>query len=89
MSLVNLGMFAAWVLVGVLAALLARFVLERGGYGLRWDIVLGLVGSIAGSAIFLVLGISPGAGIVAVAVVAFVSAALLIVLQRKIWPAIA
>ena len=51
--------------------------------------VVTLVGSVAGSSIFLALGISPGAGIVAVAVVAFVGAALLIVLQRKIWPAIA
>jgi uncharacterized membrane protein YeaQ/YmgE (transglycosylase-associated protein family) len=39
-----------------------------------------------GSWIFQVLGVSPGAGMVVVAVVAFVGAAIPIVAQRKIWP---
>lgn len=29
--------------------------MKRGGYGMRWDIILGLVGSIAGSWIFWAL----------------------------------
>lgn len=36
------------VLVGGLAGVLAEYVIKRGGYGLRWDIILGLVGSVAG-----------------------------------------
>jgi uncharacterized membrane protein YeaQ/YmgE (transglycosylase-associated protein family) len=88
----NVVMFAMWVFMGLLAGWLAGFVMKRGGYGLRWDTALGLVGSIAGSGIFWALRISPEAGMVAVAVigfVGFVGAAFLILLQRKIWPAIA
>ena len=48
----NFAMFAMMVLVGALAGSLAGFVMERGGYGLRWDMILGLVGSVVGSWIF-------------------------------------
>jgi uncharacterized membrane protein YeaQ/YmgE (transglycosylase-associated protein family) len=85
----TLVMVALWVLVGLLAGWLAGFVKERGGYGLRGDILLGLVGSLVGGGIVWALGVSPEAAMVAVAGVAFVGAAILIVLQRKIWPAIA
>jgi uncharacterized membrane protein YeaQ/YmgE (transglycosylase-associated protein family) len=85
-------MFVTWVLVGVLAGVLAGSVMKHGGYGLKKDIILGLLGSIGGSGIFWALRVSPEAGMVAVAVIAFVGfvgAACLILLQRKIWPAIA
>jgi len=81
----NLIMVAMWVLVGLLAGLLAEFVMKRGDYGLREDIILGLVGSFVGGWILWALG----PGMVAVAVVAFVGAAIPIVAQRKIWPTIA
>jgi uncharacterized membrane protein YeaQ/YmgE (transglycosylase-associated protein family) len=60
----SLVMFALWVFAGLLAGLVAGFVVNRGGYGLRWDIVLGLVGSIVGGAIYRALGIPPDAGMV-------------------------
>jgi uncharacterized membrane protein YeaQ/YmgE (transglycosylase-associated protein family) len=82
----NAGMFPIMVLGGVLAGWLAGFVMERGGYGLKWDIVLGLTGSAVVSGIFWALGASPGAGLAVLAVVAFVGAALPIVAQRQIWP---
>ncbi len=78
--------FATWVLVGLLAGLLAGLVMKPGGYGLKRDIILGLVGGIAGGWIFRAFGVFPGAGIVAVAVVALVGAAIPIVAQRKFWP---
>jgi uncharacterized membrane protein YeaQ/YmgE (transglycosylase-associated protein family) len=78
--------FATWVLVGLLAGLLAGLVMKHGGYGLKRDIILGLVGSIGGSALLRTVGVFSGAGIVAVAVVAFIGAAIPIVAQRKIWP---
>jgi len=74
--------FLTWILAGLLAGLLAGWVLKRGGYGLNWDITLGLVGSIGGSWILRSLGFS-GAGIVATAVVAFIVAVIPIVAQRK------
>jgi uncharacterized membrane protein YeaQ/YmgE (transglycosylase-associated protein family) len=84
----NLVMFALWVAVGLAAGWLAGFVLKQGGYGRKEDILLGLVGSFVGGIVWT-LGISPEAGMVAVAGVAFVGAAIAIVLQRRIWPAIA
>jgi uncharacterized membrane protein YeaQ/YmgE (transglycosylase-associated protein family) len=83
---VNGLMIAMLVFVGVLAGVLAGYVMKRGGYGLRWDIVLGLVGSVAGSWIFWALRISPGAGLIALAGVAFIGAAILIVGQRMVRP---
>ncbi len=47
--------------------------------------ILGLVGSMLGSLIFRVLGVSPEAGIAVLVVVAFVGAAIVIVAQRKLW----
>jgi uncharacterized membrane protein YeaQ/YmgE (transglycosylase-associated protein family) len=81
----TLAMVAMWVLVGLLAGL----VMKTGGYGRRWDSLLALVGSVVGSGIAWLLGIAVDAGMVAVAIVAFVGAAILIVAQRKIWPIIA
>jgi uncharacterized membrane protein YeaQ/YmgE (transglycosylase-associated protein family) len=84
----NLVMFALWVAMGLVAGWLAGFVMKQGGYGRKEDILLGLVGSFVGGIVWT-LGISPEAGMVAVAGVAFVGAAIAIVLQRRIWPAIA
>jgi uncharacterized membrane protein YeaQ/YmgE (transglycosylase-associated protein family) len=78
--------FVTWVLAGLLAGLLAGWVMKRGGYGLKRDIILGLVGSIGASALLRTLGMFTGAWIVAVAVVAFIGAAIPIVAQRKFWP---
>jgi uncharacterized membrane protein YeaQ/YmgE (transglycosylase-associated protein family) len=78
--------FATWVLVGLLAGLLAGLVMKPGGYGLKRDIILGVAGGIGGGWMFRAFGVFPGAGIVAVAVVAFIGAAILIVAQRKFWP---
>ena len=53
----NFVIFVTWVLVGVLAGLLAGLVMKRGGYGLKRDIILGLVGSIGGSTLLRILGV--------------------------------
>jgi uncharacterized membrane protein YeaQ/YmgE (transglycosylase-associated protein family) len=78
--------FLTWILAGVLVGLLAGWVVKRGGYGLRWDITLGLVGSIGGSWILRSLGFYPSAGIVATAIVACIVALIPLAVQRKFWP---
>ena len=75
-----LGMVVMWLLAGLLVGLLAGFLMKSSGYGLRWDVLLGLVGSLVGSGI--------DAGMVSVLTVALVGAAILIVAQRKVWPII-
>jgi uncharacterized membrane protein YeaQ/YmgE (transglycosylase-associated protein family) len=81
----NFTMVATSVLVGLIAGWLAGRIMKDGGYGLKGDMILGLAGSILGSLILRVLGISPEAGIVVLVVVAFVGAAVVIVAQRKLW----
>jgi uncharacterized membrane protein YeaQ/YmgE (transglycosylase-associated protein family) len=85
----SLVMFTLWILAGLLAGLLAGVVIKRGGHGLRWDIILGLVGSIVGSAIYRALGFSPDAGVIAIVMIAFVGAAGVIAVQRAMWPTVA
>ena len=77
-----------WVLVALLAGLLAGSVMKRGGYGRGWDIALGLIGSMVVSWIFQTQWVSPDPSLVAVTIVAAVGAAGLIVAQRMIWSAI-
>ena len=66
---------------------LAGIVMKGGGYGLLWDIIAGLIGSVVGSGVVQTLG-APEAGWGGTGIAACVGAALMIVLQRKIWPAI-
>lgn len=81
----TLQMFAMWVVVGLVAGWLVGFVMKSGGYGLKGDLILGLVGSIAGSWLFWALGVSPDAGLLVLGVVAFLGAAIAIGAQRKLW----
>ena len=73
-------------LVGVLTGVGVGYVVKRGGYGRRWDVVLGLVGSVAGSWLFWALSISPGAEPAVQAGVALIGAAIAIVGQRTLRP---
>jgi len=83
----NLELPMLWVVVGLMAGWLAGIVMRGGGYGRIGDLVLGLIGSIVGSVIFRGLEISPGAGTFVLGVVAFVGAAIAIVVQRQFWHA--
>ena len=82
----SFAMFVTWGLMGLLAGLLAGLVMKRGGHGLKKDIILGLVGSIGLSWTVQALWALSGAGIVAVAVVALIGAAVAIIVQRRMWP---
>jgi uncharacterized membrane protein YeaQ/YmgE (transglycosylase-associated protein family) len=77
--------FVMWVLVAVLAGLLAGVVMKRGSYGRGWDIALGLAGSVVVSWLFQAQW-APDPSLVAVIFVAAVGAAGLIVAQRTIFP---
>src|SRR2546422_4972966 len=49
-------MFGGAVLVGIMTGWLAGIVMKGGGYGLVWDVIFGLGGSVVGSGIFQTLG---------------------------------
>jgi uncharacterized membrane protein YeaQ/YmgE (transglycosylase-associated protein family) len=78
----TLELFVMWVIVRLLAGWPTGFVVKGGGYGLMGDMALGLVGSLLGSWIFLALGVSVGAGLIAAIVVASIGAVILIGAQR-------
>jgi uncharacterized membrane protein YeaQ/YmgE (transglycosylase-associated protein family) len=77
-----------FVLVGGLAGWLAGHVMRRGGFGLQWDLTLGLAGSALSSWVFWALGVSPDVALPLLPIVAFTGAAIPIVAQRKLWPTI-
>ena len=51
-----------WLAVGAVAGWLAGTLMKGGGYGLLWNIILGIVGGFVGGWLFETLGISAGGG---------------------------
>jgi len=83
----NLEMFVTWIVVGFLTGGLIGFVMKDGSHGAISDVILGLAGSGAASTIVSALGAVWEAGSGAMALAAFAGAAVIIALQRKVWPA--
>jgi uncharacterized membrane protein YeaQ/YmgE (transglycosylase-associated protein family) len=76
-----------WLIVGLIAGLLASFVIGGVGYGLLGDIVLGIVGAVLGGWLFGRLDISPPwGGLGGVIFVAFVGAVVLLLVIRAVRP---
>jgi uncharacterized membrane protein YeaQ/YmgE (transglycosylase-associated protein family) len=72
-----------WLIVGLVAGLLASFVV--GGIGLIGDILIGMVGAVVGGWLFARLGISvPLGGLAGTILVAFVGAVILLVLVHAV-----
>ena len=70
------------LVVGIVAGWLASTVVEGGGFGLIWDLVIGLVGAFIGDWLLPQLGIHLGTGIVPLIVNAFVGAVVLLLILR-------
>jgi uncharacterized membrane protein YeaQ/YmgE (transglycosylase-associated protein family) len=71
-----------WIIVGLIAGVLASLVVG-GGYGIIADIVIGIVGAFIGAWLFRALGVSsPFGGLAGVIFVAFVGAAVLLLILR-------
>ena len=73
-----------WLIVGLVAGVLASFVMG-GGYGLIGDIIIGIVGAFLGGWLFSMLGVgSPFGGLAGTIFVAFIGAVVLLFLLRLI-----
>src|SRR5437660_8085525 len=70
-----------WLIVGLIAGLLASLVMRGGGYGIVGDIVVGLIGAVIGGFLMSLVGLGTG-GFVWTVVVAFIGACILIALLR-------
>jgi uncharacterized membrane protein YeaQ/YmgE (transglycosylase-associated protein family) len=73
-----------WIIVGLIAGVLASFVMG-GGFGIIGDIIIGIVGAFIGGWIFSVLGVgTPFGGLAGTIFVAFVGAVVLLFLIRLV-----
>jgi uncharacterized membrane protein YeaQ/YmgE (transglycosylase-associated protein family) len=73
-----------WIIVGLIAGVLASLVVG-GGFGILADIVIGIVGAFIGAWLFRALGVSsPFGGLAGVIFVAFVGAAVLLLILRAV-----
>ena len=75
MELTSLLIFLA---IGAVAGWLAGQLMKGRGYGLLWNIILGIVGGIVGGWLFDAIGISAGGGLVGPVITAVVGAVVLI-----------
>jgi uncharacterized membrane protein YeaQ/YmgE (transglycosylase-associated protein family) len=74
-----------WLIVGLVAGLLASFVMGGTGLGLIGDILIGICGAFVGGWLFRTLGVhSPFGGLGGVIFVAFVGAVVLLFIIRII-----
>lgn len=74
-----------WIIVGLIAGVLASLVMGGTGYGLIGDIIIGIVGAFIGGWLFRSLGVaSPMGGLAGVIFVAFIGAVVLLFVIRLI-----
>lgn len=79
------NMLITWLVVGLVAGLLAAAVVRGGGFGVLGDIVLGIAGAFVGGWAFRALGWhAPFSGIASVIFVAFLGALILLAVANLI-----
>ena len=70
-----------WLIVGLVAGVLASMIMGGTGYGLIGDIIIGIVGAFVGGWLFSALGVaSPLGGLAGTILVAFIGAVVLLFL---------
>jgi uncharacterized membrane protein YeaQ/YmgE (transglycosylase-associated protein family) len=76
-----------WLIVGLIAGLLASVAIGGVGFGILGDIVVGILGAVVGGWLFGRLDIAPPwGGLAGVIFVAFVGAVMLLVIVRAVRP---
>ena len=74
-----------WIIVGLVAGLLASLVMGGTGFGIIGDIIIGIVGAFVGGWLFQKLGVSsPFSGLGGVIFTAFIGAVVLLFVLRLI-----
>jgi uncharacterized membrane protein YeaQ/YmgE (transglycosylase-associated protein family) len=83
-QIMNITGLLIFLAIGAVAGWLAGRLMKGGGFGLPGDIVVGILGSVAGGYLFGLLGISAGGGLMGSIVTATVGAMVLLFLIRLI-----
>jgi uncharacterized membrane protein YeaQ/YmgE (transglycosylase-associated protein family) len=74
-----------WLIVGLVAGVLASLVMGGTGYGIIGDIIIGIVGAFVGGWLFAQMGVaSPFGGLPGTIFVAFIGAVVLLFVLRLI-----
>jgi len=74
-----------WLIVGLIAGVLASLVMGGTGYGILGDIIIGIVGAFIGGWLFRSLGVAiPLGGLAGTILVAFIGAVVLLFVLRLI-----
>ena len=74
-----------WIIVGLVAGVLASLVMGGTGYGIIGDIIIGIVGAFIGGWLFRSLGVtSPIGGLAGVIFVAFIGAVVVLVVYHMV-----
>ncbi len=74
-----------WIIVGLVAGVLASLIVGGSGYGLIGEIVIGMVGALVGGWVFRETGWSvPFAGLAGTIFVSFIGALLLLVIVHLV-----
>jgi uncharacterized membrane protein YeaQ/YmgE (transglycosylase-associated protein family) len=74
-----------WLIVGLIAGVLASLVMGGTGYGIIGDIIIGIVGAFIGGWLFTAMGVAiPLGGIAGTILVAFIGAVVLLFVIRLI-----
>ncbi|MDQ6885984.1 MAG: GlsB/YeaQ/YmgE family stress response membrane protein [Gemmatimonadota bacterium] len=82
---VNANDLLTWLIVGLVAGVLASLVMGGTGFGIVGDIVIGIVGAFVGGWLFRTLGVSsPIGGLAGVIFVAFIGAVVLLFVIRLV-----
>ncbi len=75
--------FLAWLVVGLIAGWLTGKVMGGPGKGVLMDIIVGLVGALAGGFLMQLLGFAPEGRLIYTTFVAFIGAVILTWIYRK------
>ena len=74
-----------WLIVGLIAGVLASLVMGGTGYGIIGDIIIGIVGAFIGGWLFSMLGVAvPLGGMAGTILVAFIGAIVLLFIIRLV-----
>ena len=73
-----------WILVGLIAGFITGKLMQGGGYGPIMDIVVGIVGAVAGGFIMRAAGFADQGGLLYTILVAVVGAVILTLLLRLV-----
>jgi uncharacterized membrane protein YeaQ/YmgE (transglycosylase-associated protein family) len=74
----------AWLIVGLIAGWLTGKIMGGGGRGALMDIVIGLIGALAGGFIVSLFGLRPEGGLIYTIIVAVFGAVVLTWIYRKV-----